>query len=59
MVSTVVLINGLQAAGGAGLIILGAMELVGNPGFIDSFALVFGTFFFPVGIFGLVRGKTA
>ncbi|MCQ8893019.1 MAG: hypothetical protein NQU46_00050 [Methanolinea sp.] len=57
MVSTVWLINALQVIGGAGLIFLGAMEMAGNPGFIDYFALVFGTFFFAVGSLGLVRAK--
>jgi hypothetical protein len=57
MVSGVLVINGLQVVGGAGLILLGAMELAGNPGFVDYFALVFGAFFFAVGCLGLVRGR--
>lgn len=57
MVSTVRIINGLQVAGGAGLIFLGSLEMAGNPGIIDYFALVFGTFFFAIGCIGLLRGK--
>ncbi|MDH7511036.1 MAG: hypothetical protein QHH04_08365 [Methanolinea sp.] len=57
MVSSVWIINSLQVAGGAGLIVPGAMEIAGNPGFIDYFALVFGIFFVAAGSLGLLRGK--